>query len=74
MIHNGIMENFHALRQELNDDGVTFKSDTGTEVVVHLPRRRLDVFVSRSGETADTLACLGYASQRGESYMLFRCS
>ena len=42
VVHNGIIENFRALRQELNDDGVTFKSDTDTEVVVHLITRELN--------------------------------
>ncbi|WP_446665171.1 glutamine--fructose-6-phosphate transaminase (isomerizing) [Flexivirga sp. B27] len=36
LIHNGIIENFHALRTELLEDGVEFRSETDTEVVAHL--------------------------------------
>ena len=36
MVHNGIIENFAALRRELEAVGVEFASDTDTEVAVHL--------------------------------------
>ncbi|MBS3784196.1 MAG: glutamine--fructose-6-phosphate transaminase (isomerizing) [Anaerolineae bacterium] len=36
VVHNGIIENFRGLRQELQDRGREFASDTDTEVVVHL--------------------------------------
>lgn len=36
IIHNGIIENYDALRQELIKRGYTFKSDTDTEVLVNL--------------------------------------
>jgi len=36
VIHNGIVENFLALRQELQAQGHLFASDTDTEVIVHL--------------------------------------
>ncbi|MBC9822031.1 glutamine--fructose-6-phosphate transaminase (isomerizing) [Terrabacter sp. MAHUQ-38] len=36
LIHNGIIENFHALKQGLLADGVEFASETDTEVVAHL--------------------------------------
>src|SRR5690349_611708 len=36
LIHNGIIENFHALKQGLLADGVVFTSETDTEVVAHL--------------------------------------
>jgi glucosamine--fructose-6-phosphate aminotransferase (isomerizing) len=35
-IHNGIIENYLALRQELLDRGHSFASDTDTEVIPHL--------------------------------------
>jgi glutamine---fructose-6-phosphate transaminase (isomerizing) len=34
--HNGIIENWSALRQLLEQEGVTFKSETDTEVLAHL--------------------------------------
>ncbi|MBR4073721.1 MAG: glutamine--fructose-6-phosphate transaminase (isomerizing) [Clostridia bacterium] len=36
VVHNGIIENYAELRKELISDGVTFKSETDTEVVPHL--------------------------------------
>jgi glucosamine--fructose-6-phosphate aminotransferase (isomerizing) len=41
VIHNGIIENFAALRAELEDDGVELASDTDTEVAAHLVARAL---------------------------------
>jgi glucosamine--fructose-6-phosphate aminotransferase (isomerizing) len=42
VIHNGIIENFFALKAELLADGVTFTSETDTEVVAHLLARTMD--------------------------------
>lgn len=36
IIHNGIIENYEALKHELTKRGYTFKSDTDTEVLVNL--------------------------------------
>ena len=36
IIHNGIIENYDALRKELKKRGYTFQSDTDTEVLVNL--------------------------------------
>ena len=36
LIHNGIIENFHALKGELAGQGVDFASETDTEVAAHL--------------------------------------
>ena len=36
VVHNGIIENFLALREELGAAGVEFASDTDTEVLAHL--------------------------------------
>lgn len=36
VIHNGIIENYLALREELTAKGFTFKSETDTEVIVNL--------------------------------------
>ena len=41
VVHNGIIENFRALRDELEADGAVFSSDTDTEVVAHLVERGL---------------------------------
>jgi glucosamine--fructose-6-phosphate aminotransferase (isomerizing) len=42
VVHNGIIENYAALRTELVESGVRFTSDTDTEVVPHLFARYLD--------------------------------
>ena len=36
VVHNGIVENFLELRDELTAEGVVFNSDTDTETIVHL--------------------------------------
>jgi len=42
LVHNGIIENYHDLREELKKAGHTFKSDTDTEVIVHLVEKHYD--------------------------------
>ncbi len=39
LVHNGIIENYISLRSQLQSEGVDFKSDTDTEVLVHLVRK-----------------------------------
>ncbi|WP_431888078.1 glutamine--fructose-6-phosphate transaminase (isomerizing) [Nocardiopsis alba] len=46
IVHNGIIENFAALRQELEEEGCKFLSDTDTEVASHL----LSVELGRRGD------------------------
>lgn len=36
LVHNGIIENYSAIRQRLKADGFEFQSQTDTEVIVHL--------------------------------------
>jgi glucosamine--fructose-6-phosphate aminotransferase (isomerizing) len=36
VVHNGIIENFRELREELQKDGARFGSETDTEVIAHL--------------------------------------
>ncbi|MBQ9923667.1 MAG: glutamine--fructose-6-phosphate aminotransferase, partial [Clostridia bacterium] len=36
IVHNGIIENYSALREELRGKGFVFQSETDTEVIVHL--------------------------------------
>jgi glutamine---fructose-6-phosphate transaminase (isomerizing) len=42
VVHNGIIENFLELREELSGDENPFETETDTEVVVHLLTRYLD--------------------------------
>ena len=41
VVHNGIIENFRELKQELGAEGAVFTSDTDTEVIAHLLTREL---------------------------------
>ena len=41
LVHNGIIENFKPLRDELIAEGRQFKSQTDTEVVAHMIDREL---------------------------------
>jgi len=51
LIHNGIIENFHSLKRELEADGVTFASETDTEVAAKLVGRAYD----RVGDLTDAM-------------------
>lgn len=51
IVHNGIIENFQALRDELQEQGHTFESQTDTEVVAHLVARNIG-----SGQSAEQAA------------------
>jgi glucosamine--fructose-6-phosphate aminotransferase (isomerizing) len=43
LVHNGIVENYLDLRDELSAEGVEFKSETDTEVIVQLVDRYLEL-------------------------------
>ena len=40
VVHNGIIENYKELREELSNDGCVFRSQTDTEAVAHLVARK----------------------------------
>jgi glutamine---fructose-6-phosphate transaminase (isomerizing) len=42
VVHNGIVENYLALRKQLTAEGHTFKTETDTEVVAHLIEKHLN--------------------------------
>ena len=52
LVHNGIIENFKPLRDELIAEGRTFESETDTEVVGHLVARELE----RGASSPDAVA------------------
>src|SRR6186713_515190 len=41
VVHNGIVENFLELKDELISEGITFNSDTDTETIVHLAEHHM---------------------------------
>jgi glucosamine--fructose-6-phosphate aminotransferase (isomerizing) len=43
IVHNGIVENFLELKDELANEGIEFTSETDTEVIVHLIERYLSI-------------------------------
>lgn len=55
LVHNGIIENFLELRQELAGGGATFESETDTEIVAHLLTRYIDEGLSPVDAVAKTL-------------------
>ena len=65
VVHNGIIENYAELKKELLGDGVTFLSQTDTEVIVHQFEKNLKVcsnafeaFDKTIGELAGAYAIL----------------
>lgn len=55
VVHNGIIENFRELKQELENAGVAFSTETDTEVVAHLLNRALAVGLSPREAVHQTL-------------------
>ncbi len=60
LVHNGIVENFLELREELCDEGVEFKSDTDTETIVHLVERYMG-----AGENLENAARKAFQQLKG---------
>jgi len=48
VVHNGIIENYLALKEELMKEGAKFKSETDTEIISHLIHREI-----KKGRTLD---------------------
>jgi glutamine---fructose-6-phosphate transaminase (isomerizing) len=42
VVHNGIVENYLALKQQLQHEGHTFKTETDTEVIAHLVEKHFE--------------------------------
>lgn len=55
LVHNGIIENFKALRDELISRGRHFESETDTEVVAHLVSEKVEAGVTPEAAVADVL-------------------
>jgi len=55
IVHNGIVENYLEIKDELQDDGVKFKSDTDTETIVHLIEKHLESGYSLEESVQKTL-------------------
>ena len=55
VVHNGIVENYHELKQALEADGAVFETETDTEVIVHLITQELKRQASPREATAAAL-------------------
>src|SRR3954465_3968573 len=58
VVHNGIIENFRELRDELEKKGATFASDTDTEVIAHLVTEEMKKGTSPAAAVTASLARL----------------
>src|SRR3546814_12336853 len=55
MVHNGIIENFKPLRDELSARGRHFDSETDTEVVAHLVSEKIEAGMSPEDAVREVL-------------------
>ena len=55
LVHNGIIENYKSLRDELAAENRTFESETDTEIVAHLISSRVEKGASPKDAVADVL-------------------
>jgi len=51
LVHNGIIENYRAIKERLRKEGVTFRSETDTEALAQL----VGWYYARSGKLADAV-------------------
>ncbi len=58
IVHNGIIENHEQLRHELQNEGYEFKSQTDTEVIVHLLHKNLQKTSSLTDAVKETIQSL----------------
>jgi len=61
VVHNGIIENYQELREELGAQGVVFRSQTDTEILAHLISRSL-------GESGNLVEAVRAALARVKGY------
>ena len=58
VVHNGIIENFQELREELSGKGHVFETDTDTETVLHLVTDYLDRGLTPAAAAQAAIGCL----------------
>jgi glutamine---fructose-6-phosphate transaminase (isomerizing) len=58
LVHNGIIENYLQLKEQLKQGGHTFKSETDTEVIAHLIEEKLRTGADFEKAVRETLAQL----------------
>jgi len=55
VVHNGIVENYLALREELIAEGIRFQSETDTEVIVQMTERYLEAGLNFAAAISEVL-------------------
>ncbi|MDL2246553.1 glutamine--fructose-6-phosphate transaminase (isomerizing) [Methanobrevibacter sp. OttesenSCG-928-K11] len=58
VVHNGIIENYLEIKEELEKEGHTFKSDTDTEVIPHLIEKYMDKGLNLEYALRETISIL----------------
>ena len=70
IIHNGIIENAPAFKQQLLDEGYTFESDTDTEVAAKLIGKTANDIIAETG-TPDIFEAVRRVARQLEGTLLF---
>ncbi|MBI5286495.1 MAG: glutamine--fructose-6-phosphate transaminase (isomerizing), partial [Deltaproteobacteria bacterium] len=55
IVHNGIIENYLAIKEALKKEGAVFKSETDTEIIAHLIAREMKIGKGMEGAVRDAL-------------------
>ena len=58
LVHNGVIENYSSLRNQLQQLGYVFQTGTDTEAIAHLLAHHLAEQIKLSGEPGDSKTCL----------------
>lgn len=58
LVHNGVIENYSALRNQLRELGYVFRTGTDTEVVAHLVAHQLFEEIKLGGAPSDVKTCV----------------
>lgn len=58
LVHNGVIENYSSLRNQLQQLGFVFRTQTDTEVIAHLIAHHLAEQFKLEGDLTDPLICL----------------
>ncbi len=55
LVHNGVIENFRSLQEDLQEEGHAFKSETDTEVLAHLIGKEYEGLKEQGGDPTKEL-------------------
>ncbi len=71
VVHNGVIENYSTLKRQLKTEGVTFQSDTDTEVIAQLIAHNLQHFHDMRGDWL-TLTSHDYLDAIGQALAVLK--